>query len=69
MKMNEDTDAFIYVAKKENVVREARLEFKADAAARVLPRMKITRGLVADGVVRLTVNYNCFMKPISPTTK
>jgi hypothetical protein len=56
-KINDQTEATIYVDEKTSMVREAILDFQTDASREVLPDMVITSGLQAAGKVRLTIHY------------
>ncbi|MBM3859633.1 MAG: hypothetical protein FJ395_08285 [Verrucomicrobia bacterium] len=56
-KINDQTEATIYVDAKTAMVREAILDFQTDASREVLPDMVITSGLQAAGKVRLTIHY------------
>lgn len=66
-KINDETEATIYVDPKAAMVREAILVFQTDASRQVLPDMVITSGLQAAGKVRFKIDYFATRAEISKT--
>jgi hypothetical protein len=56
-KVNDETEAYIYVDNENGMVREAVLDFAAEGLQKSLPSMLLTRGLEAQGTARLSVRY------------
>ena len=56
-KVNDGTEAYIYVDNENGMVREAILDFVAEGSQKSLPSMLLTRGFEAQGTARLSVRY------------